>query len=581
MALNLPLKKIPTELSIPREHSVIVYKHNNNDYAKNENGSIICQNSQTACIQEAINYLKQFGGGKILVKKGTYRPTSTINIPDDINLIIEGEGNNTVFKYTDPFILFLHLPTANNKWSSVLIFKNMKIDRTGSDTNNATVFYTSYAKYVKYENIEIVDEYRDTHGDIGIYGYNNFAAIAEKNRIYNKGGGIGLYGHIAVLKENYVQNTAKAGIIGGGYLPNYAAPPGYYGGITIIENNICIDCGITDEAISVDYWTTNPVQEAIAIIRNNLILSKTAAINIPIQIVNVSQTIIENNKIYGSTKYYAIYCALSRYTNHITLRNNIIDIRPNRDSMGIQLASRNITIENNDIRIISNLPQNLSHIVELWTTNLIFKNNRITVTTPSNFYTGYALIHRALETTNAYSLVSDNIINVPVNPSLTIATLFYITLEVVTTVYFERNYIKSTTLQNYFTGFSSTANTIYRAYVNKNVVDGILSNKIRVYNSNVNATTTLIIDTDAEIVSCPNCVVKFPKRSSGTATINSGATRITVNHNLISAPSKVLITPLGQPAGKLWIEDINKTSFDIVTDTAPSTNLNIAWYAEI
>jgi hypothetical protein len=29
------------------------------------------------------------------------------------------------------------------------------------------------------------------------------------------------------------------------------------------------------------------------------------------------------------------------------------------------------------------------------------------------------------------------------------------------------------------------------------------------------------------------------------------------------------------------VENITSTSFDIVTDTAPTSDLNIAWYAEV
>jgi hypothetical protein len=89
--LNLPLKKILTELSIPREHSAVVYKEGSHVYAKNENGSIICTDSPTACLQEAVNYLAQLGGGRILVKRGTYRMYG-ITIPENVSITIEGEN---------------------------------------------------------------------------------------------------------------------------------------------------------------------------------------------------------------------------------------------------------------------------------------------------------------------------------------------------------------------------------------------------------------------------------------------------------------------------------------------------------
>jgi hypothetical protein len=87
------------------------------------------------------------------------------------------------------------------------------------------------------------------------------------------------------------------------------------------------------------------------------------------------------------------------------------------------------------------------------------------------------------------------------------------------------------------------------------------------------------------IIDAPNNILlEYPRaqiRSSGVATISAGSTRVTVSHGLRQAPSKVLITPLGQPPGKIWVENITPTSFNIVTDTAPTSNLNVAWYAEV
>jgi hypothetical protein len=50
---------------------------------------------------------------------------------------------------------------------------------------------------------------------------------------------------------------------------------------------------------------------------------------------------------------------------------------------------------------------------------------------------------------------------------------------------------------------------------------------------------------------------------------------------LATTPTKFQITPLGQPPGKLWVENITSTSFDIVTDVLPTSDLNVAWYAEV
>jgi hypothetical protein len=88
----------------------------------------------------------------------------------------------------------------------------------------------------------------------------------------------------------------------------------------------------------------------------------------------------------------------------------------------------------------------------------------------------------------------------------------------------------------------------------------------------------------AKLITNPVPTVRFYGhrwQNSGVATISAGSTRVTVNHGLISTPTKFQITPLGQPPGKLWVENITNTSFDIVTDTAPASNLKVSWYAEV
>jgi len=67
--------------------------------------------------------------------------------------------------------------------------------------------------------------------------------------------------------------------------------------------------------------------------------------------------------------------------------------------------------------------------------------------------------------------------------------------------------------------------------------------------------------------------------NSGVVTIPSGSTRATVNHGLAAMPNKILITPYGNI--RIWVENITSTSFYVVTDTAPETDVQVAWYAEV
>jgi len=72
----------------------------------------------------------------------------------------------------------------------------------------------------------------------------------------------------------------------------------------------------------------------------------------------------------------------------------------------------------------------------------------------------------------------------------------------------------------------------------------------------------------------------YMSKNTGRATIPAGATSVTVNHGLICTPRKVLVTPLAQPNGYIWVSDINNTLFTINTSTPPPTDLPVAWYAE-
>jgi len=77
--------------------------------------------------------------------------------------------------------------------------------------------------------------------------------------------------------------------------------------------------------------------------------------------------------------------------------------------------------------------------------------------------------------------------------------------------------------------------------------------------------------------------IAMPELSTyrGVATLPANSTRVTVQHFINNPPARVFITPLASPPGKLWVENITATSFDIVTDVAPTADLNVAWYAEV
>jgi len=567
----------------PQQYDVIVYTENNHYYAKDERGNTICIDSPTACLQESVNYLRQFGGGSILVKKGMYYPTRIVYIPNGINLLIEGEGNSTVFRYTDLSTLFRHVPSTPT-WTSVLIFRNLKIDRTGSGTNKSIDFFISYAKYVKYENIEIVDDYRDTDGDVGLYGFNNFVVIAEKNRIYGKGAGISLYGHIVVLRENYVENNARAGIIGAGFLPNATVPPGYYGGITIIEDNICVDCGRTDEAIAVDYWVVNPVQEAIGVIRNNLIMTKNYSMKSAIAITRATHIIVEGNKVIGSVSAVPVGVQWFNPIKYLVLRNNIINVNQVSATIKSIILANTVIVEGNEINVTSSLDQNTGAWTEIWADYLVFKNNKISISPKSGYTTEFILQTVPLGNANLYAVVENNYFDAPTNGA---PIRFGGTSPVVRYVWFMRNIINNTTYTDNFLLLSGSDNDItYYVVVRDNVVLGTLRNRIAINNYTSGKTTTAIIDTDVGIANWGNAIFKFAKRYAGYATFSGDGTttQFRIQHNLVSTPRKIIVTPASKDAASQFYVTADYTYIYVNYLTAPpqgTNNVVLSWYAEV
>jgi len=103
------------ERVFPHRYDVMVYTEDNHYYARDSRGNLICADSPTACIQEAINYVLSLPtGGRVYIRAGDYylAPLNQGNcgdayicapIPYDKALIVEGDGDTTR----------IHLPQNN------------------------------------------------------------------------------------------------------------------------------------------------------------------------------------------------------------------------------------------------------------------------------------------------------------------------------------------------------------------------------------------------------------------------------------------------------------------------------------
>ena len=81
---------------------------------------------------------------------------------------------------------------------------------------------------------------------------------------------------------------------------------------------------------------------------------------------------------------------------------------------------------------------------------------------------------------------------------------------------------------------------------------------------------------DIGIALVVNGLIQVTGNAVGQATLSMGETSVTVNSAAAKATSNILLTPLGDPGGQLWVTRA-AGSFTIQTSTAPLTNVDIAY----
>jgi len=571
-------------------YDAVVYTNDGHYFAEDNNGHIFCQDSSTVCMQEAVNYVAQFGGGRIYVRRGIYYPSTTTNLPDNVYIEIYGDGNETVFSYTGPYLLF-SFDSSTPSWNAIFRFRDFKVDRSQSGSNNTDIMDVDYAKYVEFNNIEVIDNFRTTGADdCAICLYNNITAIVEKCRVYNKSYGINVGGYLSVAKNNYVVNTNMEGVVAQGFTQGSTLPPGYsYGGLSIIEGNTCIDCGRGDEAISIDYGGGATASYGTGIIRGNRVVTMNYTTNHMLTIVNTEKTIIEDNMFEGTvTSDFGINIWGNGSPIYLAFRNNYVNVTYNGSTYSFMSSDFPTTIiENNKINITyTNITSNPSDFFHLYLRKLFVRNNSISVSMPSGISIGN-FVNGNLYGTDAeptHMVVNGN--SIYINGS--VSTVFRAAENNSYSV--SRPYVviannnvngASSSFLGFLINIQVYGNVEYARMFGNNTNGTPSDNMVGLWTNS--SSMSIYLDTDipsSQIGSYSTFNLYWLKRNSGTATIASGATSVTVNHGLVCTPSKVVITPLGQPSGNLWVSNITSTSFTINISTAPSSNLSVVWVAE-
>jgi len=626
-------------------YDVVVYTEDGHYFAEDNNGHIFCQDSPTACLQEAVNYVAQFGGGRIFIRRGVYNISgygatfttlsgatlyAVVKIPDGIKLTIEGEGSNTVIVNPTGYDLFIHDVGQNvtPTWTSELVFKNFKVDRSQQSPNYIGILSIDYARKYIVDGIDYVGNLSGTQpnftGDIVIQGVNNIYAEVKNCRLYGAQYGVFVFAYNNHIHDNYGELLAQEGFSGAGLEPNFNLPNGFTaGGVTVIENNACVDCALNEAAYAVDYGSNNPfVPNSIGIIRNNILQTiNYTAIGV-IGGVNVDTLIIEGNRIIGNMGAAFVVSSSDKIyirKNHVSMTGQPVSTNnqayvliwggPSNNPTLIDFSNNYIDatmsssisypafypfgtvgsflIRNNVLNFTYQYNGGIGSVINAYkgVTRFVFEGNIVEANNTNN--QNFGTLIQVSENPTFYVRVRNN--RVSLNNSNYPGALISITMNNsytgadVPLVDIGNNYVyNSVNAGNIVSlNFQGSANLLYlklRHNITRN-----MSNQSYINSVASGLTPTIIAESELAnpLANLPSGVsLNFLHSSRGVATIASGATSVTVNHGLVCTPSRVLITPLGQPSGNLWVSNITSTSFTINISTAPSSNLSVAWLAE-
>jgi len=571
-----------------QDYDVMVFTENGHYYAMTDTGNVFCIDSPTACIQEAVNYvINNKTSGVVFIRSGTYTVSAetviTESTPRSYSVTIVGEHSATI-QTTTPTITpgynngILHFYSLGGVKeinieglnlsltdSSKSFWNVISIELGGNATAPQTWRIRIRGNRIT-SNYQVNSSGGYTQGilimsRVAAPGYSpvpvDFDVWIENNRVVGTGAGITVANYSiqgqasgrVIVRNNFVDTQWTTGT-GTDDIFVFSNPP-YLIPDVIIEGNTALNPG--DTAIEASYAANMVIRGNTAngpihlsyswingIVENNTVYSvgKLTGLGAYASGTNINyirNTIIQGNSLYNAN--ISVYLDLSQLSSPLDigpisiLNNNILieNITLSRDLQSIQVQSRNW----------SNYPK-----------ILIQGNNLRVNNVNANNYTVYGIMygappavidvsHNAFDftgITNASSIIGINLNNgYP--------------------AFIRNNIIKGSTQWLYVNYWGPY-------YVSHNYVD----------NTNVS------IGSGVTVYFRRN--TGYPTEASGTATIASGSTSVTVNHGLVCTPSKVLITPLAQPSGNLWVSNITSTSFTINISTAPSANLPVAWLAE-
>jgi len=506
---------------IPHPYDVLVYERDGNYYARDREGKIICENSQTSCIKEAIYYVRSkavnFGeGGIVKIGKGSYRINEPITFPYGSLFITIKGSKGTVL-----------VPHGN-----ISVF-NFRVDQDGEAI-----------RYVDIENLYVA-------GDV-----NNKTATVFNFDVYD---GDGILRYIALIN---VRNVVVHGVKRFMYAKNlwmakFTDVEIQYSGVDVPL--IFLDRSAVNTTHDI-YFTRAYIED----IRGSqaILYARQPTFNVTFtnsyieSYRNVPYLLYFENWSGGNIISDCLLDGASAYAIRVGI-NNIIKNNKIANSQGGINIGWHFNIVTGNIIAVDDIGVRGSggH-------SLVVANNYITNSNVGIYF----------DWGSYYSVIANNVIR-----DVRLRGIFVYHSEHVKIVN-NQIHIEGTVAQDAIRIRDPGYNIVMG-----NTVRGSLTNSIVEENSDYNTIVNNIVEMPMIIVG-PNTVVRnnrgFATERSGVATIPAGSTSTTVNHGLVCIPSKVLITPLGQLTGQIWVEDRTSTSFTIRMSNPSPANLNVAWYAE-
>ncbi len=235
-AYGYPQLRLPdgSLFNLIKQNIVTVFQKTGSYYAMDENGIVICRDSRTACIQEAVNHVNSLGGGMVYIRRGTYLMKAPVILDNISNVIIKGDGRDVTVLKPDPnspavgFKKDTSTPTYN------LVFEDFTIDAGLYDATQYQVFgiylwintydvYIHRLKLINFLNRMPIHTEKVTGWIVGNYIKTTITAdaialavadggqaVVADNEIYdNKFGGIttGAYNGYLTIVNNIVDTT--------------------------------------------------------------------------------------------------------------------------------------------------------------------------------------------------------------------------------------------------------------------------------------------------------------------------------------------------------------------------------------